>query len=503
MDWTASEFAILARDDSPRPSQRILVVEDNLGDAELALETLRDELPADYEVELATTLQAALAALGSGSTDAVILDLNLPDSRGLETLNQVRRAAEQAPVIVVSGLVDEIMRVGAMQAGAQEVLPKGDWRQLRTLSRTVRFMLDRARLRAQRRQLQSLLDASPDAILVVNAHGVVRYVNQTATRLFERNTTDLLGEVLGFSVRDGELSEIEVPNGKEMRQCEMRVVPIEWNLESCSLATIRDITERLRFEEMRRHSAELEAQNQRIAEASRMKSQFLANMSHELRTPLNAIIGFADLLKEHMIAPDSPKFEQYLGHIGSSGRHLLQLINDILDLAKVEAGKFVFHPENVKVPSLVREVVGIVSSLAEQRRIRLSVQCDPQVQEVFIDPGRLKQVLYNYVSNALKFTPDGGQVQVRTVGINADWFRLEVEDNGVGIAKADLDRLFVEFQQLDSGSTRRHKGTGLGLALTRRLVTAQGGTVGVDSAPGWGSVFHAVLPRRARTDIEA
>jgi len=204
-----------------------------------------------------------------------------------------------------------------------------------------------------------------------------------------------------------------------------------------------------------------------------------------------------------MIAPDSPKFEQYLGHIGSSGRHLLQLINDILDLAKVEAGKFVFHPENVKVPSLVREVVGIVSSLAEQRRIRLSVQCDPQVQEVFIDPGRLKQVLYNYVSNALKFTPDGGQVQVRTVGINADWFRLEVEDNGVGIAKADLDRLFVEFQQLDSGSTRRHKGTGLGLALTRRLVTAQGGTVGVDSAPGWGSVFHAVLPRRARTDIEA
>lgn len=266
--------------------------------------------------------------------------------------------------------------------------------------------------------------------------------------------------------------------------------------ESECVAFILDITERKRLEELRARSTELENQNRRIQETNRLKSEFLANMSHELRTPLNCIIGFADVLHDGEVSPESPEHRELLGEILGSGRHLLSLLNDVLDLAKVESGTLDFFPEELELSRVVAEVCGVVRAIATSKSIRLETDIDPAVNEVSLDPSRLKQVLYNYLSNALKFTPEGGTIDIRARPEQPDTFRLEVIDSGIGIAPADLSRLFVEFQQLDSGAAKKHAGTGLGLALTKRIVEAQGGAVGVKSTVGSGSVFFAVLPRR-------
>jgi PAS domain S-box-containing protein len=280
----------------------------------------------------------------------------------------------------------------------------------------------------------------------------------------------------------------------EKRPCEVRLVRVPATDRNIVRATLIDIRERKRLEQLRNRSAELELQNQRIQAASRLKSEFLANMSHELRTPLNAIIGFAQLLHDGRVDATSPQHREFLGDILSSGRHLLQLINDILDLSKIEAGKLELRPANASISALVAEVCAVLRTTMASKRIDVSTAIDPATDSAWLDPARFKQVLYNYLSNALKFTPEGGHVSVRTQAAGEDWLRLEVEDTGVGIEPRDLGRLFRDFEQLESGSSKKHGGTGLGLALTRRLVEAQGGTVGVRSTVGQGSTFFAVIP---------
>src|SRR5438094_2226426 len=252
----------------------------------------------------------------------------------------------------------------------------------------------------------------------------------------------------------------------------------------CSLvsSSTLEITDRkFQQEEIRRRSEELEEQNRRVQEANRLKSEFLANMSHELRTPLNGIIGFAELMHDGRVGPVSAQHQEYLADILSSGKHLLQLINDVLDLSKVEAGKLEFKPEPVIPELLVREVCEIVRTLAAHKRIQLGIEIDPALTAIVADSRSLKQILYNYLSNALKFTPDEGKIVIRVKPENQDYFRIEVEDSGIGIKADDLGRLFVEFQQLDASSAKKHSGTGLGLALTKRIVESHGGTVGVNS----------------------
>ena len=250
----------------------------------------------------------------------------------------------------------------------------------------------------------------------------------------------------------------------------------------------------------RNKALELQAENRQIQEATRLKSQFLANMSHELRTPLTAIIGFADLLQMGAVPQSAPQYQVFLGHIGSSGRHLLRLINDVLDLSKVESGKFEFFPETFDLSVLVKDVQDILHTEILRKRLRVIADIEQSLGNLLLDTARLKQVLYNYLSNAIKFTPEGGLIFVRALASGPRHFRLEVEDTGVGIADADLPRLFTAYQQLDAGSTKKYEGSGLGLALTRRLVMAQGGSVGVRSTLGQGSVFHLVLNRIHGTD---
>jgi PAS domain S-box-containing protein len=268
------------------------------------------------------------------------------------------------------------------------------------------------------------------------------------------------------------------------------------------LGLVRDVTESKQAEDLRLQQVRLESEYRQAQEASRLKSEFLANMSHELRTPLNAVIGFADILRSPLIEPDSPKRDEYLGHIAAGGRHLLQLINDVLDLAKVESGKLEFFPEPVDLPQLSNEVVGVLQAEAARKGITLLVEHDLTLQSLELDPSRLKQMLYNLLSNAIKFTPAGGRVLLRSRAEGPDHLRIEVEDNGIGISPADQRKLFIPFQQVNAGLTKQHAGTGLGLALTRQLAELQGGSVGVRSAVGEGSTFHVVLPRRHVADID-
>ena len=258
----------------------------------------------------------------------------------------------------------------------------------------------------------------------------------------------------------------------------------------------KDITDQKRLEEqLRRQNEELEEQNRRVQEANRLKSEFLANMSHELRTPLNAIIGFSELLHDGRAGAVNTKQKSYVGDVLTSARHLLQLINDVLDLSKVESGKMEFFPEPVDPTRLMTEVRDILRTLTARKRIRLHSEIDPALGQVVLDPAKLKQVLFNYLSNALKFTPEEGQVTLRMRAVGTEDLVVEVEDTGIGIRPEDIPRLFVEFEQLDASASKKYQGTGLGLALTKRIVEAQGGRVGVTNTPGKGSIFSAILPR--------
>jgi CheY-like chemotaxis protein/anti-sigma regulatory factor (Ser/Thr protein kinase) len=237
--------------------------------------------------------------------------------------------------------------------------------------------------------------------------------------------------------------------------------------------------------------------NNDLLEANRHKSLFLTNMSHELRTPLNSILGFSELLRDDKTSRfDAATQHRFLDQIHTSGQHLLGLISDILDLSKIEAGQMDLHLEEIALADSVQVVLSTVEPLARTKEITLENGSDAGLH-LTADPTKLKQMLLNLVSNAIKFTPNGGRVAIRTRQAGS-WIEISVTDTGIGIAIEDIDRLFTEFQQLDTGPGRQQEGTGLGLALTKRFAELHGGEVKVQSVPGTGSTFILRLPVAAK-----
>ncbi|HLF55328.1 MAG TPA: response regulator [Thermoanaerobaculia bacterium] len=253
--------------------------------------------------------------------------------------------------------------------------------------------------------------------------------------------------------------------------------------------------------ELDRRGTELVEANRRTQEANRAKSQFLANMSHELRTPLNSIIGFSEILSERLAGKIEPRFERFLHNVLGSGRHLLGLINDILDLSKIEAGKMEMLFEPLSLSDLVRGVDSVMHSIAAKREIAIELVIEPELPPVVADGPRVKQILYNLLSNAVKFAPERSTVTARVHRLPAerspiglDSVVLEVEDRGPGIRSEDRELIFDEFRQVDGQTSRNTGGTGLGLALVKRFAEMHGGAIEVDSELGRGSLFRVVLP---------
>jgi PAS domain S-box-containing protein len=354
-------------------------------------------------------------------------------------------------------------------------------------------------LRSQQFYTRSLIESNIDALMTTDPVGIISDVNQQMAALTGSSREELIGspfknyftdprraeEGIKLVLRENKVTNYELT----ARSKDGRETVVSYNAATFYdrdnklqgvFAAARDVTERRRFE-------------QTLQEANRLKSEFLAKMSHELRTPLNGIIGFSEFLIDEKPGPINGKQKEYLTDVLNSGRHLLQLINDVLDLSKVEAGRMEVTPETFQLKDAIDEVCSVLSPMVRQKNLTLRKNISPPGQAVTLDLQKFKQVLYNLLSNAVKFTGEGGKVEVIVTARDAA-VQLQVADTGIGINPQDLGKLFVEFQQLDSSVARRYHGTGLGLALTRKIVEFQRGSVQVKSAPGKGSVFTVVLP---------
>jgi len=385
------------------------------------------------------------------------------------------------------------------------------------------------------KRLRAVVEDQTDAICRFEPDGTLSFVNGAFCRLNGKSREELLGTNFLKSLSQEDIAvpldffgalpreqpvvafdyRVVAADGTEIwQQYTVRRLFSERGCRSEFQAVIQDITARKKVEDALQHAKEA-AEGANLA-----KSQFLANMSHELRTPLNAIIGFSEILSDQTFGGLNERQFKYANHILSSGRHLLQLINDILDLSKIEAGRQEISRAPFNAEKALENLRAIVRTLASKKSISLQFETEAELPALVADEAKFKQIMYNLLSNAIKFTPDSGKVTVRTTvhdpdrhtcgptgaaGRTGNWLRVEVIDTGIGIDPRDQDRIFVEFEQVDSSYGRQQQGTGLGLALTRRLVEMHGGTVWVESAgtEGGGSTFIFLLPLAAVAKIPA
>ncbi|HWE44139.1 MAG TPA: response regulator, partial [Gemmatimonadaceae bacterium] len=395
-----------------------------------------------------------------------------------------------------------------------------------------RMKLDQ-RLRDQHFYTRSLIESNIDALMTTDPRGIITDVNKQTEALTGCTRDELIGAPFKNYFTDPVRAEAainRVLNEGKVTNYELTArardggqTVVSYNATTFHdrdrklqgvFAAARDMTELKQFE----HT--LQQKNVELEDASRMKSEFLANMSHELRTPLNAIIGFSEVLKDGMLGELTEQQRGFIGDIFSSGTHLLSLINDILDLSKVEAGKMLLDLEPVDVRALFGNSLSIIREKAALRHVRLTMKAGDDLGFMDVDARKLKQVVYNLLSNAVKFTGDGGSVTLnarrvpregvgevthaaagRTFPLASEEFgeflEISVQDSGIGIAPEGLDRLFKPFSQVDSGLARKFEGTGLGLVMVKLLAELHGGTVAVESAVGEGSCFTVWLPVRA------
>ncbi|SDF80137.1 PAS domain S-box-containing protein [Methanolobus vulcani] len=349
-----------------------------------------------------------------------------------------------------------------------------------------------------------LYENMPGGTLIIGKDYIIEEVNQRTCEITGYKREELIGQLCDIVCPKGSLSKkcpiwvdgLEGFQGMDTAiKCKNGTkTPILKNSKRIFIEGNQFILEN--FQDISENKAAEEAIiNSKIMaeEANRTKSEFLATMSHELRTPLNAVIGYSDLLLEESYGNLNDQQKKSLGHISHSGKHLLKLINDILDISKIESGKMELHYEEFLVENIFGNVLNIVSPFARKKDIELDTSIDPETLYLTADKVRFKQILFNLASNAVKFTPDGGHVTLKAC-LDGDMAEFSVLDNGIGISSDDLEKLFMPFQQIDSTISRKYDGTGLGLSLVKRFVEMHGGDVSVESELGKGSVFSFRLP---------
>jgi PAS domain S-box-containing protein len=363
---------------------------------------------------------------------------------------------------------------------------------------------------------QQIVELAEEGIWVVDRHACTTYINQAVTRMLGYEESEILGRPIAEFMATPEEGWAASPVGIQnqslatKREVKLRTKQARevWTyfatspvldengnlLWSCAL--VYNITDRKQAEEQLRLSTErISLANAELARAARLKDEFLAGMSHELRTPLNAILGLSEALLEEVYGDLTEKQIQSLTTIEQSGKHLLDLINDILDLSKIESGRMELQLSPTSIRDLCEYSLSFVRQQARQKDIRLSSQILGEPGEILVDDRRLRQVLINLLSNAVKFTLEGGSIELRVQTYpDNETIQFSVIDTGIGIAPDDIQKLFQPFVQLDSSLSRRYAGTGLGLALVRRIVEMHGGSVAVESQVDRGSCFTITLP---------
>jgi signal transduction histidine kinase len=333
----------------------------------------------------------------------------------------------------------------------------------------------------------TVLEANHDVDLVVTDINMPRMDGLTLLRKLQETEGDISAIIVSAY---GDMANIRTAMNRGA--FDFLVKPLDFlDFETTIAKTIRHV-------EVLRESRRRQAENQRLESASQNKSHFIANMSHELRTPLNAIIGLTEIMVTNAARFGTERAQEPLRRIQTAGTHLLGLINQVLDLSKIEAGKLELNPQIVPLAPLIDQVIGTARHLAEQNRNRLVVEASDNLGSLTVDPMRLRQILLNLLSNACKFTKQGEvKLRARKLAGGRDWIEFAVADNGIGMTAEQQAKLFEEFTQADASTAQRFGGTGLGLAITRKLARMMGGDVTVASEPGKGSVFTVRLPSGA------
>ena len=359
--------------------------------------------------------------------------------------------------------------------------------------------------------LRAIIESLADGIVIVDDGGSVRFVNPAAARLFNRTPQDLVGTILGTPLVAGETTEMEIVQrgGGDIVYAELRVVTIQWEGKSAQLVSLRDVTDRKYAEERTRQlSHEREARLQAEA-ASRTKSDFLAIMSHELRTPLNAILGYSELIELGITGDITSTMREQITRIRTSARHLLSLVNDILDLAKVEAGRLDVDSAPASVSEAITSALVLIQPQASARNLQIIVEPGAARLPPYVgDSERTRQILVNLLANAVKSTEPGGAITIAgelitsvPPGAHLEARRanicFSVRDTGIGIPPEKLVAIFEPFVQADSGTKRTQEGSGLGLTIGLRLARSMGGDLTVESEVGRGSTFRLWLPADA------
>lgn len=420
-----------------------------------------------FQVVVAGNGSEALEALARWRPHVVLSDTAMPEMDGYELCRRIRADArfKELPIILLSSLSDPKDVIRGLEAGANNFIMKPFDEEY--LIDRIRHILINIKLRAF---------SNGERGINVFFAGETYFI--TAERM---QILDLL-----LSTYDNTYWQT-----RELLEAK----------EALAITNERLATA---VEELKVRREEAEEAKLRALSASRAKSDFLANMSHELRTPLNAVIGFSELLQDEIYGSLNERQREYVGDVLESGRHLLGLINDILDLAKVEAGKMELELSSVSLREPLSVSLTMLKEKALRHNIALGLDIEPGADiELEVDDRKLKQIMFNLLSNAVKFTPNGGSVVVSARRVSAseaesgtDLVEISVKDTGIGIQAQDLDKLFVEFSQLEVPHGNQYEGTGLGLALSKRLVELNGGTIGVQSEFGTGSSFSFTIPVR-------
>ena len=370
------------------------------------------------------------------------------------------------------------------------------------------------------RKFRELIENAPDAILQVDSMGLIVLANRTAELVFGYRRDELIGMSVDALVPETARSRHSAHRRKFEAAGEIRPMgmgldlhavrkdgsqfPVEISLSPNRTeggikitAVIRDVTERKRAEQKihsleQSYTAELEARHKEAERLNQLKSEFIASVSHELRTPLHTIIGFAELLNEEGVGALNEKQKRFVHHIQTDSEHLLGLINDVLDLSRIEAGGLVVRTEALLLQTAITEAVNAIRPHASGKQVEVRENRIPETR-VVADPLRLRQILYNLLSNGVKFTDPGGEVVV-TATVDEDFVQITVADTGLGISSDECGRIFDKFYQVGYTTTGVRQGTGLGLTICKQLVETQCGRIWVESEPGKGSRFHFTLP---------